>query len=54
MRCESEAARKLAQRFTRDRLISMLEVAGKAAAMVEQNANQNLLATWLCASLRSC
>ena len=54
MRCESEAARKLAQRFTRDRLISMLEVARKAATMVEQNANQNLLATWLCAGLRSC
>lgn len=54
MRCESEAARKLAQRFTRDRLISMMEVVREAAAMVEQNANQNLLATWLCAGLRSC
>ncbi len=53
MRCESEAVQSL-RHFSRERLVSMLEVVRKAAAMVEQNANQNLLATWLCAGLRSC
>lgn len=49
-----EAAQLLSRRLTRDRLLSMLEVVRETAAMLERNANQNLLVTWLCAGLRSC
>ena len=48
----SEAAGYLAQRLTRKRLMTLLETASEAQAMLERNVNQNLLAAWLCAKLK--
>lgn len=48
-----EEAPLLAQRLPRTRLLELLTVVEQAKDRMDQNANQNLLATWLCARLRS-
>ena len=50
---EEKEALLLAQRLPRARLLELLAVAEQAKDRMDQNANQNLLATWLCARLRS-
>lgn len=49
----SAAAQKLARSVTRHSLLSLMETVTAAQRMVEQNANQNLLVSWLCANLRA-
>lgn len=49
-----QAAEALARRLTRRRIMDMMEELERIAALFERNVNQNLLATWLCAGLRSC
>lgn len=49
-----QAAQTLTQRLTRRRMMDMMGELERIAVMVERNVNQNLLATWLCAGLRSC
>ena len=44
--------KQLCARFTAGSLLSMLEATQQAQRMLEQNANQTLLVTWLCAKLR--
>lgn len=48
----SGAAKHLAARMTRKKLLDMLELCGSAAATVKQNANITLLTTWLCGEFR--
>lgn len=48
-----EEALSLAQRLPRARLLELLTIVEQAKDRMDQNANQNLLATWLCARLRS-
>ena len=50
---EEKEERLVAQRLPRARLLELLAVAEQAKDRMDQNANQNLLATWLCARLRS-
>ena len=46
------AARQLAARLTRKKLLDMLQLCGKATAIIRQNANNTLLTTWLCGEFR--
>lgn len=48
-----QGADDLVGRFSRARLQQLLETARQARRMVDQNANQALLVSWLCARLRS-
>lgn len=49
----SEQAALLSQRLPRARLMDLLTVVEQAQRRMDQNANQNLLATWLCARMRA-
>lgn len=48
----SGAAKQLAARLTRQKLLDMLRLCGSAAAAIKQNANNTLLTTWLCGEFR--
>lgn len=45
-------AKELAARFTKGKIIDMIELTGDAAIKIKQNININLLTTWLCGEYR--
>ena len=47
-----EQANQLASRLTRVKMIEMMELCSDAALKIKQNANINLLTTWLCGEFR--
>ncbi len=49
---DKELAGQLSARLTRKKLIDIMELCGTAALKIQQNANNNLLITWLCGEFR--
>lgn len=49
---DRESAKSLAGRLTRKKILEMMDLCGSADYMIQQNANSNLLATWMCGELR--
>ena len=44
--------RELASRFTKGKIIEMIELTDNSAIKIKQNININLLTTWLCGEYR--
>ena len=49
---DEECAGELARRFTRAKLISMIELTENAKLKIPKHININLLTTWLCGEYR--